>query len=176
VTPLGAEGASEGHVQGPTRLADLLASAGRKLGMDAPRESARVFASWDELVGEDVARHARPGSLKAGILRVWVDSPAWATEMTYLGPQIVARAATVVGRDAIREVRPYLGRPPQNVKASAGSRPEVSGASREGLASDSVPDDPMGALARARLAWEKRVLRARSTDRSTSRSDRQIPR
>jgi predicted nucleic acid-binding Zn ribbon protein len=180
VQGLGAGGAGEGRRgsrgQGPTRLADLLASAGRKLGMDAPEESARVFASWGELVGEDVARHARPGSLKAGVLKVWVDSPSWATEMTYLGPQIVARAAEVVGNDAIREIRPYLGHPPQNLRAPVTRHPRGSEERADRADSESVPDDPMGALARARLAWEKRVLRARSKDRSTSRSDRQIPR
>jgi hypothetical protein len=180
MTGPGAEGASEArrgpHVQGPTRLADLLVSAGRKLGMDAPEESARLFASWDELVGEDVARHARPGSLKSGVLKVWVDSPSWATEMTYLGPQIVARAAEVIGGDAIREIRPYLGRPPQNLRAPTARRSETSGQGAHRAGSDNEPDDPMGALARARLAWEKRVSRGRSKGRSAGRSDPQIPR
>ncbi|MFN2595557.1 MAG: DciA family protein, partial [Actinomycetota bacterium] len=83
--------------EGPTRLKDLLGSAGRKLGMDSPEESARLFSSWTEIVGADVAAHARPGSLKNGILRVWVDSAPWATEITYLAPHIVARTLEVVG-------------------------------------------------------------------------------
>lgn len=161
----------------PTRLRDLLAAAGRKLGMEAPEESARLFARWREIVGPDVARRARPKSLRSGVLKVWVESPAWATEITYLGPQIVARAGEIVGPGIVTEIRPYLGAPPP-----ATPQPPTPGSSggaaerRVGAAVIDLEDDPLGALARARLAWERRTRRGVSQGRPRQPSDRQIPR
>ncbi|MDQ3878337.1 MAG: DUF721 domain-containing protein [Actinomycetota bacterium] len=158
----------------PTRLRSLLAAAGRTLGMEAPEESAHLYASWSEIVGPDVARHAKPGVLKAGILKVWVDSPAWATELTYLGPQIVARSTEIVGREVVREIRPYLGREPHSrasTPCSSSSAPATSARTNQ-----DADDDPMGALARARLAWEKRARRGSSRHRPDAPSKPQIRR
>lgn len=160
----------------PTRLKDLLVPAGKTLGVEAPEVSARLFSGWEAVVGADVARHSRPARLKNGVLRVWVDSPAWATEMTYLGPQIVYRLAETIGTDAIAEIRPYLGTPPRQAPSpQAGDARPFLPARPAG-----DPDDPVGALQRARRAWERRRSKGRRTDspeaHSDHRSNHQIPR
>lgn len=163
--------------ESPTRLRDLLASAGRKLGMEAPEESARLFTMWREIVGPDVAERARPKALRSGVLKVWVESPAWATEITYLGPEIVARAAEVVGPGIVTEIRPYLGTPPPKPHDPRTAGPIAAANEREkGDSETDSEDDPAGALARARLAWEKRARRGVAQGRSQLPSDRQIPR
>ena len=45
---------------------------------------ARVFADWAGLVGEDVAAHCTPVSLRDGELRVSAESTAWATQLRLL--------------------------------------------------------------------------------------------
>ena len=64
---------------------------------------AELFASWPALVGEAVAAHARPRSLRHGTLVVVVDDPAWATQLQWLEADLLTRLATVTGeREVLR--------------------------------------------------------------------------
>lgn len=56
-----------------------------------------LFGRWDEAVGEQVAQHVRPIKLDGGVLSVEVDDPAWATQVKFLAPTIIARLADVAG-------------------------------------------------------------------------------
>jgi hypothetical protein len=54
-----------------------------------------LFGRWNEAVGEQVAEHVRPVKLDGGVLTVEVDDPAWATQVKFLAPTIIARLAEV---------------------------------------------------------------------------------
>ena len=70
-----------------------------------------VFASWDEVVGEGVAAHARPRSLRHGVLVVVVDEPAWATQLRWLEADLLARLAATAGEGVVREIQVKVRRP-----------------------------------------------------------------
>ena len=139
----------------PPRMADLLSMVGRRLGLDHPREVGVVWERWHEIVGEDIASHAEPSSLRGGLLRVRTDFPAWATEITYLADEIRTRANETVGRDLVNEVRVWTG--PGPIERGRGPRP---GAAPNAPAArrDDPPDDPGEALERARRAWLRRRM------------------
>jgi len=69
-------------------------------GGTSARAVAGVFAQWDEIVGPQVAAHARPVSLVDGRLLVEVDEPGWATQLRYLEVELLARLVTVAGTGA----------------------------------------------------------------------------
>ena len=81
----------------PRPVKDSLDRFARQLGASEAAPLAKVFAHWDEVVGESVAAHARPLSLVQGVLRVAVDQPGWATQLKYLAPRLVERIAEVAG-------------------------------------------------------------------------------
>ncbi|MGH2820723.1 MAG: DUF721 domain-containing protein [Actinomycetota bacterium] len=141
----------------PTRLRDLLGGAGRALGLSAPVETGRLWARWPEVVGEAISRHAQPTSLRRGVLRVRTDSPAWATEIGYLGEQIRGAANRALEADLVREVRVWTGPPERELEAPRGP-PSGPPPPPEGRVPES---DPMRALERARTAWAKRARGAR---------------
>ena len=72
-----------------------------------PRQacSGRFFTGWADLVGDQVAAHATPVSLRGGVLVVVVDQPAWATQLRFLSADVRRRLAEVAGDDAVREVQ-----------------------------------------------------------------------
>jgi predicted nucleic acid-binding Zn ribbon protein len=88
----------------PRPVGDSLDGMARKLG--APRVSVlnAVFARWEEIVGPSVAAHARPVSLRAGVLVIGTDQPGWATQLRFLGPDLLARLASIAGDDAVERV------------------------------------------------------------------------
>jgi predicted nucleic acid-binding Zn ribbon protein len=137
----------------PPRVAELLSMVGRRLGLDHPREVGALWGRWREIVGDDVAAHAEPSSLRAGLLRVRTDSPAWATEISYLADEIKRRANETVGRELVSEVRVWTGPGPIGARAAAPA--PASANVRPGPPAD-VAADPVDALERARRAWLRR--------------------
>ena len=91
-----------GHEPSPIGLS--LDRVVRHLGGPSARTVSRLHALWSEIVGDQVAEHAEPGAVHDGVLRVYVDDPAWATQLRFLEGQIVERVRAVVGGDEVRSV------------------------------------------------------------------------
>ncbi|MDQ6781930.1 MAG: DUF721 domain-containing protein [Actinomycetota bacterium] len=88
-----------------TPLASSLAGELRRLGGPDPGLTTAVFAHWGQLVGPALADHARPVSLRDGVLIVAVDQPAWATQVRFLATQILERIVEETGRGDVAELR-----------------------------------------------------------------------
>jgi predicted nucleic acid-binding Zn ribbon protein len=64
----------------------------------APRKAvAGVFGDWEDIVGAQVASHARPVRLEGERLLVEVDEPGWATQLRFLEAELLARIEEVTG-------------------------------------------------------------------------------
>jgi predicted nucleic acid-binding Zn ribbon protein len=146
-------------------IRDVLAE-GRASGIDLPLHAGELWSRWREIVGEDLARHVEPTSLKAGVLRVHADSPTWATEVRYLGPEIVRRANEVIGAAVVRELQSWTGTGP-NGRSKRVQRERAQTPDRdEPQAARSAPsNDPLEALERARKSWSQRLRRGRFSGR-----------
>jgi predicted nucleic acid-binding Zn ribbon protein len=88
----------------PRPVGDALRAVRRELGTPAPSVFERVRAAWPEVAGEALARHSEPIHLRAGVLRVRVDDPAWGGQFRYLDDTLVAALAERVPDAAIREI------------------------------------------------------------------------
>ena len=73
---------------------------------------ASVLEHWRPVVGEAVADHARPLAIRDGALVVEVDDPAWASQLKWLGADVLARLAEAIGGPVAErmEVRPARSR------------------------------------------------------------------
>lgn len=56
-------------------------------------------ASWEEVVGPQVAARSAPVSLVSGVLTVRAEGGAWAAELTLLAPTLAAKADAFLGPD-----------------------------------------------------------------------------
>lgn len=75
------------------------------MGVDAsPRAMEGVFQHWRQVVGEQVALHARPVSLRHGRLLVLTDHSVWASQLRYLGPVLLERLQQFVGEPVAEEL------------------------------------------------------------------------
>jgi hypothetical protein len=63
-----------------------------------------VSSRWSELVGVTVADHAQPCGLRNGVLVIGVREPGWATQLRFLGPEIVERCDAALGPDVVERV------------------------------------------------------------------------
>jgi hypothetical protein len=93
----------------PVHLGDALAAIGAELGLPPGNVHAELDTHWIEVVGDDVAGHARLVSVRDGVLTVAVDDPIWATQLRYLETAVIGRATALVGPGAVTAVRVRVG-------------------------------------------------------------------
>jgi len=90
----------------PRPLGELLPDVMRHLGLEAVQWSVRLEQDWAELAGPAVAGHARPGTVRNGVLTVFVDSSVWLSELSRFGRKpLLKRLRAAYGDDAVRDVR-----------------------------------------------------------------------
>ena len=103
----------EGHGHRPVyRLRDALAEVAADLRLDDPETVGGVLAGWAAAVGGAVAAHARPRTLRDGVLVVEVDSPEWATQLRYLEEDVLRRLGRKVRPGVVKGLRVVVRRPP----------------------------------------------------------------
>ena len=74
----------------PEAIADILKGALKSHHLEKKVEDYAGFAFWDELVGEEIARVAKPQRIiKGNVLQVCVIDAAWAQELTFMKPTLL---------------------------------------------------------------------------------------
>jgi len=64
-----------------------------------------VFGQWPTVVGEQIAEHANPASLRDGVLTVEAESTAWATQLRMVQAQLLAKIVAAVGDGIVTSLR-----------------------------------------------------------------------
>ena len=85
------------RADGPLPISDAIARLAGRLSRRDLLGLAAIQEGWDELVGEQIALHARPLSLVDGRLTVAVDQPAWATQLKLHAERLRAPLAALGG-------------------------------------------------------------------------------
>lgn len=88
----------------PQRLRLPLDRLLRNLEAPRARTVRSVFEGWEEVVGESLAAHVAPISLRRGRLAVAVPDPAWATQLRYLETELLTRLAEAFGPDEVTAI------------------------------------------------------------------------
>ena len=88
----------------PCKVGEYLDKTTRGMGVPKAGILAVVFSIWPELVGQEIASHAEPRTLRDGVLTVVVDQPAWAAQLGYLASDLVAKIAVFTGSSEVEKV------------------------------------------------------------------------
>ncbi|OZG59766.1 hypothetical protein BLEM_2241 [Bifidobacterium lemurum] len=66
---------------------------------------ARLRNHWDQVVGEDIARHSHVASFVDGVLVIRAETGVWATQLTYLIPQLTDTVRERLAGLEVREIK-----------------------------------------------------------------------
>jgi predicted nucleic acid-binding Zn ribbon protein len=89
----------------PRPVSESLDGVTQSLGGPAGATLASLFGDWETLVGTQIAAHTQPLSLVRGVLSISVDEPGWATQLTYLESELLARIAAGLGDDQVSRIQ-----------------------------------------------------------------------
>jgi predicted nucleic acid-binding Zn ribbon protein len=90
-------------------IGKILADVVRDLGLSKKLTEQRAVVEWADIVGRDVAEHARALRVDTGKLFVEVDSPVWSQELTLMKRNILRQINDRIGRKAIDNIHFVLG-------------------------------------------------------------------
>jgi predicted nucleic acid-binding Zn ribbon protein len=90
--------------QEPERVGPALDRVLRGLGAAPAGVVGSLFARWEDIVGAQLAGHARPLGLHDGVLAIGVDDPAWATQVRFLESELIRRVREVTGSAEVARV------------------------------------------------------------------------
>ena len=81
----------------------------------APRDGlSEVTGKWSSVVGEALAAHSTPVSLKAGRLVVECSGSVYSQELQLLSRRVIAGLAEAVGEGVVEDLRFTVRRVPRN--------------------------------------------------------------
>jgi len=89
----------------PVTVGETLERLAVERGWSTELSVGGVIGRWRDVVGDQVADHCIPETFDDGLLAVRTDSTAWATNLTLLVPELLARLASELGPDVVTEVR-----------------------------------------------------------------------
>jgi predicted nucleic acid-binding Zn ribbon protein len=91
-------------------VGDLLPAVMQKLGLKERLHESEILQAWQSLVGDFIAGHSCPISLREGILYVHVLQPALHYELDRISkPEILRKLKKRFGGKIIRDLRFRLG-------------------------------------------------------------------
>lgn len=89
----------------PQPLGRVSRELAKSQGWSGRVAEGRVFAQWTAVVGDQIAEHAEPTSLRDGILHVAAESTAWATQLRMVQAQLLAKIAEAVGDGVVTALK-----------------------------------------------------------------------
>ncbi|UCZ60682.1 MULTISPECIES: DUF721 family protein [Mycolicibacterium] len=89
----------------PQLLGSATMDLARNRGWQGRMAEGSVFGQWSTVVGDQIAEHASPTSLRDGVLTVTAESTAWATQLRMVQSQILAKIAASVGDGIVTSLK-----------------------------------------------------------------------
>jgi predicted nucleic acid-binding Zn ribbon protein len=77
----------------------------RRLGMTKTLSQYDVLTSWQDIVGEQIARVTVPERIHNGILFITVATASWREELSMRRKEILERINKAAGKNSVKEIR-----------------------------------------------------------------------
>lgn len=89
----------------PQLLGAATSELARNRGWSGRVAEGSVIGRWRAVVGDQIAAHATPTSLRDGVLTVSAESTAWATQLRMVQSQLLAKIAAAVGDGVVTSLK-----------------------------------------------------------------------
>jgi predicted nucleic acid-binding Zn ribbon protein len=93
----------------PEPIESILERVSTSLGLGMKVKQYQIWEVWDSVVGEAIARQARPQQVRNMILWIAVSSSTWMQQLEFMKKQIVNRLNEHIGEVVIKDIRFRIG-------------------------------------------------------------------
>jgi predicted nucleic acid-binding Zn ribbon protein len=92
-----------------THISGILSGLLEHYRPEAGQGMLRVWRLWDRVVGEDIARNARPAAFKGSLLLVYVTSSTWLHHLRFVKHDIITRLNADLGQPLVSDIKFKVG-------------------------------------------------------------------
>ena len=85
-------------------ISDILERLTKKLGIEKKMQEQNLLLVWDEVVGKQICRHARPANIRRGRLTVKVENSGYIQQYSFLKEEIKKKLNEKLGKNLVREI------------------------------------------------------------------------
>ncbi len=103
----------------PQPLRSILEKTLKTLEIDVPLKTYTILGAWNEIVGESVAVHSQPRSIRNRILFIDISHPTWMQQLQFLKPTLLEKVNTFLGEPLIQDIRFKLGKISPTISTSS---------------------------------------------------------
>ncbi|MDP2861495.1 MAG: DUF721 domain-containing protein [Desulfobacterales bacterium] len=90
-------------------IGNILCDVLNTFRLDPDLELTGLFSLWDDVVGEAVAKNARPAGFKGKILLVHVGSSVWIQELQYYKKDMIRKLNEALGKELVSDIKFKIG-------------------------------------------------------------------
>jgi predicted nucleic acid-binding Zn ribbon protein len=94
----------------PQSLRSILDKTLRALEIDVPLKTYSILGAWNEIVGESVAGHSQPRSIRNRVLLIEVSHSTWMQQLQFLKPTLLEKINHFLDEPLIQDIRFKLGK------------------------------------------------------------------
>ncbi|PIV20137.1 MAG: hypothetical protein COZ69_02845 [Deltaproteobacteria bacterium CG_4_8_14_3_um_filter_45_9] len=94
----------------PQSIRSILDKTMKSLEIDVPLKTYSILEAWNEIVGESVAGHSQPRSIRNRILFIDVSHPTWMQQLQFLKHTLLDKVNAFLGEPLIQDIRFKLGK------------------------------------------------------------------
>jgi hypothetical protein len=94
----------------PQSIHSILEKTLKTLEIDVPLKTYSIMSAWNEIVGEPVAIHSQPRSIRNQILFIEVSHSTWMQQLQFLKPTLLEKINHFLGEPLIQDIRFRLGK------------------------------------------------------------------
>ncbi len=94
----------------PQSIQSILEKTLKTLEIEVPLKTYSIVGAWSEIVGESVAGHSQPRSIRNQILFIDVAHPTWMQQLQFLKPTLLNQVNAFLGEPLIQDIRFKLGK------------------------------------------------------------------
>jgi predicted nucleic acid-binding Zn ribbon protein len=93
-----------------THIKDVIGNIFSTSALSIDFDDMEIWGLWDSAVGKKIAEHARPSSIKKGVLMVKVSDSIWLQELEFMAETIKEKLNSRIQRQAVNKIRFKVGK------------------------------------------------------------------
>jgi predicted nucleic acid-binding Zn ribbon protein len=95
--------------EGAIHIGGILPGLLQRYRPETEQGMLQIWRVWDRIVGEDIARNARPAAFKGSLLLVYVTSSAWLHHLLFQKSEIVRRLNDDLEQPIVSDIKFKVG-------------------------------------------------------------------
>ncbi len=86
-------------------IGSIIGDVIKDLNIGSRLNISNIFNCWEEIVGSEIYKKAKPEKITRGILYISVTTSTWANELSLMSNQLIEKINSFIGEEVVKSIR-----------------------------------------------------------------------